>query len=76
MSEGVVHCHVGLHIDFGGCRPCHDDAGAVVVGLELADVGTERLDHVPAGLAVLHVVAIETLGEVLIESRLEWHNLL
>ena len=68
--------HIYRYVDFGRCCPGYDDAGAAVLLLEVADVLTQSLHHFPAGLAVLHVVAIQTLGVVLVEGSLHWNHLL
>ena len=61
---------VNRHVDLGRSGPQHHDAGAVVLLLELSDVLAQLFNHLPPRLAVFHVVAVETLGIVLVESRL------
>ena len=58
------------NIDLCGSSPDNHDAGAVVLGFEIADVLTNLLHHIPAGSAVLDIIAVETLGVVLVKSSL------
>ena len=58
------------NIDLRGSGPDHHNAGAIVLGFEIADVLTDLLHHVPTGSAVLDIVAVETLGVVLVKSSL------
>ena len=45
-ERGVVGLVVG-HVDLGRSGPDHDDAGAVVLLLEVADVLAQGLHHLP-----------------------------
>ena len=58
VGEVVVNLLIYRHVDLCAGSPEHDDARAVVGGLEVADVLAQSLYHVPSGLAVLHVVAV------------------
>jgi len=69
-GESAVHLFAVRHIYLSGSRPDDNDALARVLLLELAYVLTQRLGHLPACLAVFHVVAVETFGVVLVESSL------
>ncbi len=68
IGELVVHLLVNGHINFGRCGPEHHHAVHAGVGLEVADVLADLLGHVPAVLDYFHIVAVETLGIVLVES--------
>ena len=72
----AVNLHVNRYVDFCRCSPCNNDARAAVLLLEVSDVLAQRLYHLPAGLAVLHVVAVQALGVVLVECSLHRNNLL
>ena len=73
------HCAVFLHVywyvDLGRCCPNNNDACATVLLLEVADILAESLNHLPASLAVLNVVAVEALSVVLVEGSLHRHHL-
>ena len=75
-SQCAVDFHVHRYVDFSRSSPDYNDACAAVLLLEVADVLAQRLNHLPAGLAVLHVVAVQTLGVVLVECSLHRNNLL
>lgn len=64
------------NINLCGSGPDHHNAGAVVLGFEIADVLTDLLHHVPTGSAVLDIVAVEALGVVLVKSDLHRLDLL
>jgi len=72
---GAMILHVGLDIDLGGCGPEDNDAVNAGLLLEVADILANLLSHVPAVLALLHVVAVQTLSIVPVESGLEGLNL-
>ena len=63
----VVYLLVDGYIYFGGSGPEYNYALAVVGGLEVTDVFAELFYEFPA-CAGLHVVAVETLGIVVVES--------
>ncbi len=69
--DGAVILHVGSDIDFGRCGPEHDDAVNTCLCLEVADVLADLLGHVPAILALLDIVTIQTAGILLVKSGLE-----
>ena len=54
-SQCAVDFHVHRYVDFSRSSPDYNDACAAVLLLEVADVLAQRLYHLPAGLAVLHV---------------------
>ena len=65
--EGVVNLLVDGHVYFGGSGPEDNDAVGARLSLEAADVFAELLYEFPP-CAFLHVVAVETLGVVVVES--------
>ena len=65
----VVHGRVALHIDLGGSRPSDHHALQPVVPAEVTDVLAQRLHHLPAREAGLHVAAVDAAGVVAVESR-------
>ena len=73
-SERAVYLFVYGYIDFRGGSPDNDDAVAAVLGLELANVLAQGFNHIPARGAIFHVVAVETLGIVAVESGLHGLN--
>ena len=72
----TMNLHIYRNVDFGRCCPDNNDTGTTVLLLEVADILTKSLYHLPAGLAILHIVAIKTLCIVLVESSLHWYYLL
>ena len=56
------------HEDFRTCRPQYHDALATIDGLELADVLTELLHHVPASGCRLDVRTVQAFSKVMVES--------
>ena len=70
VGKMIVNLLADGNIDLGGSSPEDYDTRATVLLLKLADVLLEGLNHLPAGLAVLHVVAIQALGIVLVEGSL------
>ena len=70
-SQCAVILHVGGNVNLGRSGPEHNHAVHTSLLLEVAYVFAYLLSHVPAVLAVFHVVAIETLGIVLVEGSLE-----
>ena len=62
--------HVGLNVDLGRSGPQYNYAVNTGLLLEVADVLANLLGHVPAVLALLHVVAVQALGVVLVKSSL------
>jgi len=75
-GDGAVEFLLIGHIDL--CRRSPNHHHAVHAGLlfELDDIIPQSFHHFPTGLAVLHVVAIKTLGIVLVKSGFQRHNLL
>lgn len=71
-----MHLLVDRHIDFCARRPQHHDALTACVRTETADVLAQHLHHLPTGLAVLHVVAVQSLGVVSVESCLHGNDAL
>ena len=71
-----MHLHVWLYIYLCRCSPSYNNARAVVCSLEVADVLAERFYHFPTRSTLLHVVAIQTLSEILVKRSLERYNLL
>ena len=61
---------VNRHIHFGRSSPKHHDAVYAGVSFELANIFANLLGHVPAILASLYIVAVETLCIVLVEGSL------
>ena len=74
-ERGVVGLVIG-HVDLGRSGPDHHDAGAVVLLLEVADVLTQGLHHLPSRESLLDVVARDALGVVGVEGGLHGHDLL
>ena len=70
VGKMIVNLLAYGYVDLGRCCPEHNDTGATVLLLEVADVLTKCLNHLPTSLAVLHVVAIKTLCVVLVEGSL------
>ena len=70
MLKSIMDLHIDRHINL--CRGCPEDNDALTVidSLECADILAQLLCHIPAVLAFLHVCAVETLREVLVESGL------
>lgn len=64
------------YVDFSGSSPEYDYAVNAGLGFEIADVLTDLLHHVPAVLAGLYVVAVETLCVVVVESGGHGHDFL
>lgn len=67
-GQSAMYILVNGNVDFCRGSPDDNDAVAGVFGFEAADVFAEGFHHVPAGLAVFHVVTVETLGIVAVES--------
>ena len=76
VGELIVNQLVDGHIDLCGCSPENDHASATLLVLEITNVLTQSLNHLPTGQALLHVIAIKALGIVLIEGSWHGHNLL
>ena len=74
-ERGVVGLVVG-HVDLGRSGPDDHDAGAVVLLLEVADVLTQGLHHLPSRESLLDVVARDAFGVVGIKGSLHGHDLL
>ena len=72
----TMNLHIYRNVDFGRCCPDNNDTGTTVLLLEVADILTKSLYHLPACLAILHIVAIKTLCIVLVESSFHWYYLL
>ncbi len=68
--EGAVDLLVDGNINFGRSGPEYNHAVNAGLLLEATDVLADLLGHVPAILAHLHVVAVETLGIVVVECSL------
>ena len=64
------------YIDFRGCRPDNHYPAHPLLYLELANILTKSLHHIPTSLAVFHMVSIQTLGKVLVERSLQWLDFL
>ncbi len=58
-----------LHVNLGAAAPDHHQSIAVVVLLELADVGNDLFGEIPFRRPFLHIRAVEALDIVLIEHR-------
>ena len=86
IRELIVNRLAHGHVDFGRGSPEHYHAGAIVSGLELADVLAQSFDHLPTGGHCsppfggggggFHIITIQALGVVLIEGGRHGHNLL
>ena len=68
--DRTVDFLVYRYINLGRCCPEHNDALNACLGLEAADILADLLGHVPAVLDGLHVVAVETLCVIVVESSL------
>ena len=75
LVKFIMYVLVGSNVNLGRCCPEHYNAVNATFFLEVANVLTHLLHHVPAVLALLYVVAIEALCIVLVESSLERLNL-
>lgn len=64
------------NINLGRGCPQHNHAVNTLFSLEAADILADLLGHVPAVLYGLDVVAVQTLGIVVVESGLHRHDLL
>ena len=69
--ERAVHLLINRNIHLCGCCPEHYHAVYARLLLEAADILADLLGHVPAVGALLHIVAVEALGIVLVERCLE-----
>ena len=76
IGQTIVCLFVNRHINLRGRRPEDDDTVAVSRLLKLTDILTKRLYHLPTSLTVLHMIAVKTLGIVLVEGSLHRNNLL
>ena len=70
-----VHFFAYRHIDFSRRSPQHHDTAAPVFSLETADIFTQLFHHVPARSTVFHIVSVQTLRIVMVESGLHGNNL-
>ncbi len=72
----AVILHIDGHVNLGRSGPEYYYALYTLLLLEVADVLAELLYHLPAGLAGHDIVAVETLGVVVVKSGLHGHDLL
>ena len=75
VGKVIVYLFVNRNVDFGRSSPKNNHASNACACLEVADVLTNLLHHVPTVLASLHIVAIKTLCIVLVESSLHRNDL-
>ena len=76
VGQMVVNLLVDGHVNLGGSSPEHYYTVNTGGFLEVADVLAESFNHLPAGLALHDVVAVEALSVVVVESGLHGHDLL
>ena len=76
IGKLIVNLLVDGHVDLGRCSPENNYTLATLLCFEVADVLTQRLNHLPTGERGLHIVTIKTLGVVLVEGGGHGHNLL
>ena len=76
VAQLIVDLLIYRYIDL--CRRCpkHYNTIAAFIGLELSDVIAQGLHHLPTAQVLLNIVAIKSLGIVLVEGSLHRHNLL
>ena len=76
VSKTIVDLLINWHINLGAGCPKHHDACTIVLLLELADVFTKHLNHLPTGLCIFHIIAIETFCVILVERSFHGNYLL
>ncbi len=75
-GQAVVYLFVNRHVYLSRRSPYHDDAAKLLLSLETAYILAQSLNHLPSCGTVFHVVAVQTLGIVLVESSLHRYYLL
>ena len=75
-GERSVNLLVDGNVNLSGSGPEHDNAVDSSLFLEVADILADLLRHVPTILDGLHVVAVKTLGVVVVEGSLHGLDLL
>ena len=76
VGQSVVARLVNRHINLSRSGPEHNHAVHTLLLLEVADILAELLYHFPAGLAHHDVLAVKTLGVVVVESSLHRNDFL